>query len=87
MEEKQKFRIKTYLKFLVISPWTEKITLPNFTTLTWVFIVVSIIIKSRLILIISVCLGIFINLVREYKSGVHIHWLRKRRWKNAKVIN
>lgn len=87
MEEKTKFSLKTFLLYLAIEPWTENISLPNFTSIIWVCIITAVILKNELFLWISVGIGIIYFLIKEYKSGSHLNWYRNRKyekWKDAK---
>lgn len=78
MDPKQKFKFKAFLTYLVIEPWTEKISLPNFSSLIWIVIIVSLIIRNILLLWISILIGIIFNAIKEYKSGKFIYWYRNR---------
>jgi len=85
MNGKRKFQIKTYLKFLAVSPWTEKVSLPNLRTLVWVSIIVSLVFKLKLVLFVSIGIAIAQYLWNEYKSGYHIHWEKNRRYKKYRT--
>ena len=73
-----KFKIKTYLKYLAISPWTDKFSIPNFSTIIWILIILSIILKIQYLLFISIFFGVINYLIKEYKSGKFMHWHRQR---------
>ncbi len=84
MEEKEKFKLKVYLKYLILSPWKESVSIPNFSTITWVLIIISLLLKSKALLFVSVCLGVIFYLIKEYKSGIAMHWYRMRSYKEQK---
>lgn len=76
MEEKTKFKIRTFLYYLLAEPWTEKISLPNFSSLVWISILISAMSKNVILLWISIFIGIIFYMIKEYKSGKFIHWYR-----------
>ena len=82
------FRIKIFLQFLILEPWTEKISLPNFRTINWVMILLSfIVLKSYILTIIFLILGVALYIWKDWKSGDYMHWYRKRNypaWKEVK---
>lgn len=80
MNGKEKFKIKTYLKYLAISPWTEKVSLPNLRTLAWISIIISLIFKLKWVLFISVGVAIVQYFWNEYNRGYYIHWEKARRY-------
>ena len=84
MDEKEKFRIKTYLKYLLISPWQTKVNMPNFRTAIWILIIISFVFRLRLILFITLGIAVIQYLWCEYKSGKHIHWYRMRMYREQK---
>lgn len=81
MKPEYKFRMKTYLYYLIVEPWTTKFHLPNLRTLTWIFIVISFLLKKPILLFISIGLGVVLHAVNEYKSGKHIYWYKQRKYK------
>ena len=84
MEQQTKFKFKTFLYYLLVEPWTERFTLPNFRTIAWILIIVSLVIKSTFLLIISIMIGLISYLTYEFKSGKYIHWYRQRKYKGYK---
>lgn len=79
-----KFKLKTYLQYLLIEPWTTKFSLPNFRTMTWILIVVALVFRLEALLIISIIVGAIFYLVYEFKSGKYIYWYRQRKYGNYK---
>lgn len=77
MDNLTKFKIKTFLYYLIIEPWTEKVSLPNFRFLIWILIIIASLFRLTYILLISVIIGVILHLVYEYKSGKFIYWYRQ----------
>lgn len=71
------FKIKTFLYYLVVEPWTEKVSLPNFRSLIWVSIIVASLLRLKYLLFISLILGVALHLIYEYRSGKFIYWYKK----------
>lgn len=86
MEEQFKFKIRTFLYYLLVEPFTEKITLPNPSTICWISIFLSLIFKIFWLLWISIILGVFFYIYKEFKSGEYIHWYRERKMKSFNDI-
>ncbi len=84
MNNEFKFKIKAYIYYLLVEPWTTKVSFPNFRTITWVLIVLSLIFRLEVLLIISVIVGVIFYLVYEFKSGKFIYWYRQRKYKGYK---
>ena len=84
MEPKTKFKLRTYFYYLLVEPWTEKVTLPNLRTVVWIIIIVSAFLRITLLLLASVVVGAIIHLIQEYKSGKHIYWYRQRKFKEQR---
>ena len=80
-KEKFKFKFKVFLIYLFLEPWTERITLPNFSTIIWGMIIVSLIIRKEIFLWISVGIGIIFYTIKEWKSGKFIYWYHQRRYR------
>lgn len=80
MKPETKFKIKTYLYYLIIEPWTNKAYLPNLQTINWVLILIAAFLRNRLMLIVFIVLGIFFYLMNEFKSGKYIYWYRQRKF-------
>jgi len=79
-----KFKLKTYLYYLVFEPWTSKLSLPNFRTMAWILIVVALVFRSKSLLIISIIVGVIFYLVHEFKSGKYMYWYRQQKYKEQK---
>ena len=84
MDPQYKFKLKTYLYYLFIEPWTDKISLPNFRTLAWVLILVAVFFRLRILLLFSIVFGVLIHLILEFKSGKYIYWYRQRKFKEQR---
>ena len=80
MEPKTKFKIKTFFYYLVVEPWTEKISLPNFRSVSWVLIFIAVFFRFRYLLLISIILGLTFHLISEFRSGKFIYWYRQRKF-------
>ena len=85
MDQKKKFKIKTFVYYLLIEPWTERFSIPNLRTLAWAFILLSVFLKSITLLVISISVGIISHLVYEFKSGKYIYWYKQRKYKTQKI--
>ncbi len=75
------FKLKTFLIYILIEPWTTKFSIPNLRTLSWIFIIISLILEKPLWLWISIIFGILIHGIYEYKSGKFIYWYRQRKFR------
>ena len=76
-----KFKLKTFLIYILLEPWTTKVSIPNLRTLPWIFIIISLILEKPLLLWISIIFGILIHGIYEYKSGKFIYWYRQRKFR------
>jgi hypothetical protein len=79
MEPRNKFRLKTFLYYILLEPWTEKLTLPNFRTLNTVLLCISLLYKWRVGILISIGLLVVLQLIDEWKKGDYIYWYRNRK--------
>lgn len=79
MEPKIKFNLKTFLKYLVIEPWTERF-IPNMQSIIWILIFLFFFLRKPVLLLISIILGLIIHGIKEYKSGKHTKWYRDRKF-------
>lgn len=79
MDEKIKFRLKTFFYYLVMEPWTEKFSFPNLGTIFWIMILIFLALRKPLLLWISIIIEILLYGIKEYKSGKYIHWYRQKR--------
>ncbi len=84
MEPKTKFKLRTFLYYLVVEPWTEKISLPNFRSVSWVLIFIAVFFRFRYLLLISIILGLTFHLISEFRSGKYVYWYRNRKFKEQK---
>lgn len=84
MEEGTKFRIRTFLYYLVVEPFTEKVSLPNFSSIIWILILISVILKIPILLFISIIAGVIFYGIKEYKSGKFIYWYKMKKYKKYK---
>ena len=84
MESKTKFKIKTFLYYLAVEPWTEKMPLPNFRSVFWILILIALFFRLGTLLLISIILGLVSHLVYEFRSGKFIYWYRQRKFREQK---
>lgn len=82
MNEEKKFRLKAFVKYLFIEPWTESISLPNFRTLNTVFLLFALLYRWEIGIFISIILLVILQLINEYKQGRYIYWYRSRKYKD-----
>lgn len=82
MENKTKFKLITFFKYILIEPWVTKFSLPNFKTIIWGFIFFSLLLRRMWLIWTSVSIGIIYWLFSEYKSGKFIYWYRERKMKS-----
>jgi len=80
MKPETKFKLRTYIYYLLVEPWTEKVSLPNFRTIALVLLCFSLFYRLRVLLLISVISLIVFHMVNEYKSGKYIYWYRQRKY-------
>ncbi len=84
MNGEKAFRLKTYLKYLVLSPFTEQVSIPNPRTTLWIVIFLSLLFRWGSSLIIFLMMQAILYLFYEYKSGKAIYWLRQRKYKESR---
>lgn len=84
MDPQYKFKLKTYLFYLLVEPWSENISLPNFRTIAWLLILAAIFFRLRILLLVSIIFGIIVHLVREFKSGKYVYWYRQRKFREQR---
>ncbi len=84
MNKEKTFRIKTYLKYLVLSPFTEKYSLPNTRTILWIAIFLSLLFRWVSALFIFLIMQAILYLFYEYRSGKAIYWYRQRTFKEQR---
>ena len=80
MRPETKFKLKTYIYYLVMEPWTENVSLPNMRTIIWVLITIALIFRWRILFFILIPIGVILYLMNEYKSGRFIYWYRQRKY-------
>lgn len=84
MEPKTKFKIRTFLYYLIVEPWTENVSLPNFRSVFWVLILIALFFRLGTLLLISIILGLIFHLAYEFRSGKFIYWYRQRKFKEQR---
>jgi len=88
MDTTKKFRISTFLYYLLMDPWTDKVSLkaslPNFRTAAWILILVALFFRLRTLLLASILLGVVFHMVQEFKSGKYMYWYRQRKFKEQR---
>ncbi len=84
MKPETKFKLKAYLYYLIMEPWTDNISLPNTRTVFWVLTLVAIFFKSEILLLLSVIGGLIFYLLHEFKSGKFIYWYRQKKYKKQR---
>ncbi len=84
MKPDTKFKLKTYIHYLLVEPWTDKVSLPNFRTIVLIILCFSLIYKWRELLLISVISLVFLHMINEYRSGKFIYWYRQRKYKEQR---
>jgi len=67
-----------------VEPWTEKVSLPNFRSVFWILILISLFFRLGTLLLVSIILGLISHLVYEFKSGKFIYWYRQRKFKEQR---
>lgn len=77
MEPRNKFRLKQYLLYLALEPWKTKLNMPNLSTINWALIIISLFFRFETLLFISIIIGLFLHMRKEWKSGVYISWYRE----------
>ncbi len=85
MKPETKFKLKTYMYYLILEPWSEKFSLPNLTTTIWILILVASLLKLEVFLLFLIILGSVVYLVREFKSGKFVYWYKQRKYKEQRI--
>ncbi len=80
MKPETKFKLKVYLYYLVVEPWTEKVALPNMRTVIWILIILAFIYKLDYLFFPLIIIGAVLYLAHEFKSGRFIYWYRQRKY-------
>lgn len=80
MKPEIKFKLKTYIYYLFVEPWTEKVSLPNFRTISLILLYFSLFYKLKILLLISIVALVIFHAINEYKSGKYIYWYRQRKY-------
>ncbi len=81
MDPAKKFKLRAFLYYLCVEPWTKKISLPNTRTMVWVLIFMTFFFKLKGLFFLFLLIGLFLHLRHEYKSGKFIHWYKQRKYK------
>ena len=84
MDEGTKFKLRVFLYYLIIEPWTEKISLPNFRTVNTILLCIALFFKWEIVIFVSIIVLIILQLINEYKSGKYIYWYRQRKYREQK---
>lgn len=84
MKPETKFRIRTYLYYLLVEPFTEKVNFPNTRTLSWIILLLGFFLKITPLFFLGIISGVFSYLYWEYKSGKYIYWYRNRKFKEQR---
>ena len=79
-----KFKLKTYLKYLVLEPIFGKFEMPNLRTINFILMFFSLLLRWRLGLLITIPLAIIFHMIREWKSGKAINWYRNYYYKKLR---
>lgn len=75
------FKIKVYLYYLVVEPWTSQVRIPNLRSLSWVFIFIAFLFRNFIIEMSFATLGVLLYLIYEFKEGKYLYWYRSRKYK------
>ena len=84
MDKEKAFRLKTYVKYILITPWTSNVSLPNSRTILWIAIFVSLLFRWGSSLIVFLIIQLILYLYHEYKSGIAVYWYRQKKYKESK---
>jgi hypothetical protein len=76
-----KFRLKIYLLYLVVEPWTSELSLPNLRTISWTLIFISLFLKIFWLQLTLLIMGLLLYLFYEFKQGQYLGWYRQRKFK------
>lgn len=85
MKDKTKtffWKLKQYLKFIVIEPWVTKFSFPNIKTISLTFVFISLLLRNFILIWISFGLYAIIHSINEFKSGQFIYLMRNRKFKD-----
>lgn len=80
----KKYKLKTFIYYLLVEPWTENITMPNTRTAVWIIIFFGVITNTRSLIFLGFIAGVLSYLFYEYKNGRYIYWYRNRKFKDHK---
>ena len=84
MNPNTKFKLKTYIYYLIVEPWTDKVSLPNFRTISLILLCISLFYRLGGLLLFSVIALIIFHMINEYRSGKFIYWYRNRKFKEQR---
>ncbi len=84
MKPETKFKLKTYLYYLLVEPWSEDFSLPNLRTLVWVLVPIVYFFELKIPLLILIIVGLILYFRHEYMSGKFVYWYRQRKYKDQK---
>lgn len=84
MDEALKFKLKTFVYYLLIEPWTEKVAGPSLKTASWILVFAGWAFRLSWIFFSGIILLAIVYVIKEYKSGKFIYWYRQRLYKKTK---
>jgi hypothetical protein len=79
-----KFKIYTFIKYLLIEPWSTKVSLPNYRTLNWILLYFAVFFRYKWLMIILLITGLMFHLIEEWRSQRYIDWYRSKKYINRK---
>ena len=84
MKPETKFKLKVYLYYLIVEPWTENVSLPNMRSVVWILIMIALIFRWRILFFLLIPIGVILYLIHEFKSGKFVYWYRQRKYGEQK---
>jgi len=80
-KEKFKFKLKTFLIYTILWPWTERMAIPNLSTVSLIALFISLLIRNFTFVWISFGAWIIFYGIKEWKSGEFIYWYRQMKYR------
>jgi len=84
MDETLRFKLKTFIYYLLVEPWTEKIVAPSLKVAAWILIFAGWLFRFSWIFFIGIAALVVAYVIKEYKSGKFIYWYRQRLYRKIK---
>ena len=84
IDSETRFKLKTYLYYLAVEPFTERFNFPNTRTVSWGIVIVGALFRIDLLLFVGLVGGLCSHLYWEYKSGRYLSWYRNRKFKEQR---